>query len=501
MYNAARVAVSKKLNGRQANIHAGTVIMRQPPANKRKNTMKRLALPALAAAFAAIAHADNEAVGTPLAMPAEMQEVFARNPATASNNERFANAEAAAVYQAAHDGDLARARQILAQHPGVLQSHNTREMTPLGVAMMSGDRKAFNALLDLGADPTWLGDMRDTDLHLAAILTDRYWLDALIKRGVNLEIPNTLGETPLFAALGPETRDNFELLLKAGADIHARRTADGETLLHKASAISDYAAVPRLLKLGVDPTLRDHVGYTFQYSYFLASDNPPHAKEVRAWLDAHNIPIDTSRIAPDAPPADNGLCTVPPTALLTAVSPHYRASAALLQNSGKDNAARPADDAAPVAVSDADIDRVAQQLAAAYPVEDRAQQQQNYREHYLFYRDDGENVQTLAGALATYTLGSYNAWRGSNGDDDTLDRTYQSLLAQYRQQTGNIKVDKDDYLRHIMLGMQLILATAYCHNVESRGHLQTAGSHGLKALFKTAPERIRLTPEGISLNP
>ena len=308
--------------------------------------MKRLVLTALAAAFAAIAHADNEAVGTPLAMPAEMQEAFARNPATASNNERFANAEAAAVYQAAHDGDLARARQILAQRPDILQSHNTQEMTPLGVAMMSGDRKAFNALLDLGADPTWLGDMRDTDLHLAAILTDRYWLDALIKRGVNLEIPNTLGETPLFAALGAETRGNFELLLKAGADIHARRTADGETLLHKASAISDYAAVPRLLKLGVDPTLRDHVGYTFQYSYFLASDNPPHAKEVRAWLDAHNIPIDTSRIAPDAPPADNSLCTVPPTALLTAVSPHYRASAALLQNSGKDNAARPADEAA-----------------------------------------------------------------------------------------------------------------------------------------------------------
>ena len=185
--------------------------------------MKRLVLTALAATLTATVHADNEAVGTPLAMPAEMQEVFARNPATASNNERFANAEAAAVYQAAHDGDLARARQILAQHPGVLQSHNTREMTPLGVAMMSGDRKAFNALLDLGADPTWLGDMRDTDLHLAAILTDRYWLDALIKRGVNLEIPNTLGETPLFAALGPETRDNFELLLKAGADIHAPR--------------------------------------------------------------------------------------------------------------------------------------------------------------------------------------------------------------------------------------------------------------------------------------
>lgn len=197
-----------------------------------------------------------------------------------------------------------------------------------------------------------------------------------------------------------------------------------------------------------------------------------------------------------APQADNSLCTVPPTALLTAPSASYRISAAMLQNGGA--TARPGEDA-PITVSDADIDRVAQQLAAAYPAETRAQQAQNYREHYQFYRDDSENVQTPAGALATYTLGSYNAWRGANGDDDTLNQTYQSLVAQYRGQGGNTKADKEDYLRHIMLGMQLILATAHCQDADSRARLQTAGSHGLKALFKTAPERIRLTPDGISL--
>ena len=53
-------------------------------------------------------------------------------------------------------------------------------MTLLGVAMDSGDHKTFNHLLDLGADPAWIGDMRDTDLHHAAKLADSAWLRALL---------------------------------------------------------------------------------------------------------------------------------------------------------------------------------------------------------------------------------------------------------------------------------------------------------------------------------
>lgn len=53
-------------------------------------------------------------------------------------------------------GDLAQARQLLAEGAS-LNSRNAREMTPLDVAMVEGNRRAFESLLDLGTDPTWLG--------------------------------------------------------------------------------------------------------------------------------------------------------------------------------------------------------------------------------------------------------------------------------------------------------------------------------------------------------
>ena len=260
--------------------------------------MKCLVLPALAAVLAATAHADNAPVGTPVAMPADIADILARNTTTPSRDERFASAEAAVLYQAASKGDLAAARQFAARRPELLQSHNTREMTLLGVAMDSGDHKTFNHLLDLGADPAWLGDMRDTDLHHAAKLADSAWLRALLKHSANPNVPNRLGETPLFVAPGPDTRDNFDLLLNAGADIHAR-ASDGSTLLHAAAAINDFTAVPRLLKLGIDPTVRNRLGYTFQYSFFdtredlLNSEAKTARQQVSAWLDAHHIPLET----------------------------------------------------------------------------------------------------------------------------------------------------------------------------------------------------------------
>ena len=118
-------------------------------------------------------------------------------------------------------GDLAQARQLLAEGAS-LNSRNAREMTPLDVAMVEGNRRAFESLLDLGTDPAWLGDARDTSMHLAAILHDSRWLAALLKRGFPTEVKNALGETPLFGALGPETQANVQLLLDAGANVHAR---------------------------------------------------------------------------------------------------------------------------------------------------------------------------------------------------------------------------------------------------------------------------------------
>ena len=185
---------------------------------------------------------------------------------------------------------MAQARQLLAEGAS-LNGRNAREMTPLDVAMVEGNRRAFESLLDLGTDPTWLGDARDTSMHLAAILHDSRWLAALLKRGFSTEVKNALGETPLFGALGPETQANVQLLLDAGANVHAR-TKTGRTLLHQAAMVRSYDDLLRLLDLGVDPRAVNEAGNTFQRYFFMGPRDPETEKKVRAWLSAHGIAVE-----------------------------------------------------------------------------------------------------------------------------------------------------------------------------------------------------------------
>ena len=201
-------------------------------------------------------------------------------PDTDMSNGKFATPKDAALYQAAARGDLAQARQLLAEGAS-LNSRNVRAMTPLDVAMVEGNRRAFESLLDLGTDPTWLGDARDTSMHLAAILHDSRWLAALLKRGFSTEVKNRLGETPLFRALGPETQ----------ANVHAR-SKDGRTLLHQAAMIGSFDDIPRLLNLGVDPRAVNEGGNTFQRYFFMGPRDPETEKKVRAWLSAHGIAVE-----------------------------------------------------------------------------------------------------------------------------------------------------------------------------------------------------------------
>lgn len=212
------------------------------------------------------------------------------------SKEKFGSPQAAALYRAATAGDLERARQLIAQGAD-LNAANAREMTLLETAMRDGNRRAFDSLLDLGADPAYLGTHRDTPLHYATILRDPSWLKALLARGASTEVRNSMGDTLLFSALGADTEPHVQILLDAGADIHARNQSR-ETLLHQAASINRFGDVVRFLELGVDPTLKDDIGYTFQHAFFNTPERllNPQAKaaraEVRAWLRSRNIPLE-----------------------------------------------------------------------------------------------------------------------------------------------------------------------------------------------------------------
>ena len=149
-------------------------------------------------------------------------------PDTDMSNGKFATPKDAALYQAAARGDLAQARQLLAEGAS-LNSRNAREMTPLDVAMVEGNRRAFESLLDLGTDPTWLGDARDTSMHLAAILHDSRWLAALLKRGFSTEVKNALGAYN-GESLGRISSDAFKHLLEVYKTFYKKLLTRNSTL-------------------------------------------------------------------------------------------------------------------------------------------------------------------------------------------------------------------------------------------------------------------------------
>lgn len=211
-----------------------------------------------------------------------------------ASEEKFGSPQAAALYQAAARGDTQRARELMAQGAS-LNSSNAKKQTLLKIAILEDNRRAFDGLLALGADPTYRGDARDTAMHLAAWQDKSYWLKAMLGHGASTEPRDGLGETPLFAALGHEA--NVQLLLNAKADVHAVNSA-GDTLLHKAAMTLNFAQVPKLLALGVNPRATNQFGNTFQFGFFktpedrLSREARAIREEVREWLHARGITVE-----------------------------------------------------------------------------------------------------------------------------------------------------------------------------------------------------------------
>ncbi|MDO5289027.1 MAG: ankyrin repeat domain-containing protein [Pseudomonadota bacterium] len=229
-------------------------------------------------------------------LAALVQPACGQSSSPRMNPEAFASPKEAALFEAAVRGDMAAARQQLAQGAS-LTAINAKESNVLDVAMLAGNWTAFITLLDLGADPAYRGSYRTTSMHLAAMLEDSRWLKEFLQRGASTEVQDSMGQTPLFPALGRNTQANFDLLLKAGANIHAR-DSEGSTLLHEAAAINSLEQVVTLLEMGIDPRLTDQRGKTFQSGVFMTPEDmlgiearAARAK-IRAWLQARGIPVE-----------------------------------------------------------------------------------------------------------------------------------------------------------------------------------------------------------------
>lgn len=85
---------------------------------------------------------------------------------------------------------------------------------------------------------------------------------SLIERGVSANAKDTSGSSLLHYAVTNNRLDIAQVLIDKGADIHARYSEDGHTVLHLAVVYPDGEMTELLLRNKANPNVRDNLSYT-----------------------------------------------------------------------------------------------------------------------------------------------------------------------------------------------------------------------------------------------
>jgi ankyrin repeat protein len=147
-------------------------------------------------------------------------------------------------------GNLVRVREILDEHPELLNEKATWNETPIQAATQMGNRKIIDELIDRGAP---------VDFFTALALGRKEQIEDELKRNPAAAQARGIHDlAPLyFAAIGAQT-DAAQRLIAAGADVNA--TAQAGAPIHGAVIGGEVEMVRLLLDHGADPSLRDYAG-------------------------------------------------------------------------------------------------------------------------------------------------------------------------------------------------------------------------------------------------
>ena len=154
--------------------------------------------------------------------------------------------------KAAQNGDLNEVKRLFALNPGIINELDREHDT----AIMKACRDCNNInvvvfLLENGANINIRDTIDQTPLIIAAFNGCRDIVKMLLDAGANIEHKNDQGENALISAVQEGHIDTVKLLLDAGADVNQSNT-DGETALDLAIRLRQKKELIELLREKTD---------------------------------------------------------------------------------------------------------------------------------------------------------------------------------------------------------------------------------------------------------
>ncbi|KAF1315574.1 Tkl protein kinase, partial [Globisporangium splendens] len=164
------------------------------------------------------------------------------------------------LHRAAIRGDLQMVTLLVSRGADV-GSETIDGATPLCAAAEFGHAEVLKYLL--AVDPNWR-EHRSSPIHTAAVNGHLEILDYLVsEEGLEVDVTNEFGVTPLCAAVLKGNLSIMEYLISNGADVNFKMAEDRDfTYLHFAAENGDEEATRMLIENNADIDAQDSFGYT-----------------------------------------------------------------------------------------------------------------------------------------------------------------------------------------------------------------------------------------------
>jgi uncharacterized protein len=214
--------------------------------------------------------------------------------------EAFTDAKSREVAEAIMDDDGPKVSKLVQKGANV-NAVGLSDRSLLEYAVWRDKHSAFEALLNAGADTAHADAQGERVLHYAARSENPIYVTELLGRHLDPNVATPDNRTPIMLTALFNRGPQMHALIAAGANLEVAEV-NGDTALIIASESNSFDRVIDLLHAGANPLaghrIKGKPDVTFQGFVNMTPEKVMSAAgkqkkaEIRAWLEAHNVPVE-----------------------------------------------------------------------------------------------------------------------------------------------------------------------------------------------------------------